>query len=259
MSEDRRKSKDQKLPLPLRTMERSSPKNGSHGVTLNQSSGKRREKRERITIQSSEVCLTVRIANRSLTRRHLRLMLEVLLYEIVESGISLERYLLLVHLYQNLMGQKSEPLDLAIDHERRLCLLSEIIMLDLSEKTFNALGPIRCLTEDLRNEILDNDLIMNKRTYNSRRGHWCPENWLTVRPVEIDSLIERNGYSSRYSSYTKGYGESHPDAHIKKTKPSVELDGEEAKEPEPIRLSELRQLLTLNRLRLKPKGERMEN
>jgi hypothetical protein len=237
-------------------MERPSPTNGSHAVALTQSSMKKRSNRENILILSTDIHLTVRIGNRSLTRRHLRLILDVLLYEIFLEGITLERYLLLVHLYQNLLGQKTEPLDLAVDHERRLCLLSEIIMLDLSDKDFCLGDPIVVLSEELRKEVLSSDLIMSNRTYNSRKYHWAPEKWLTVRPVGIDTLIERSGNSQRYSSYCKGYGESHPSAHLKKTKSSVELDGEDAKEPQVIRLSELSQLLILNRLRLKPKRSR---
>jgi len=181
--------------------------------------------------------------------------LDVLLYEIVQQGMTLARYLLLVHLYENLLGQKTEPLDLQTDHERRLCLLSEIIMIDLSDKSFDHEIPIKLLSEELTKEILDGNLIMSERTYNSRKGHWNPENWLSIRTVGIDSLIERSGNSQRYSSYCKGYGESHPSAHLKKTKPSVELDGVEATEPQAFQLKELKQLLLLNRLRLKPKAK----
>lgn len=238
-----------------RAMERPSPTNGSHGVALNRTRVEKKRTKENILILPTDVHLTVRIANRSLTRRHLRLILDVLLYEIVQQGITLSRYLLLVHLYENLLGQKTDPLDLQIDHERRLCCLSEVIMLDQSGKEFDIELPASVLSEELRKEILEGNLIMSERTYNSRKYHWNPETWLTIRPVGIDSLIERSGNSQRYSSYCKGYGESHPSAHLKKTKSSVELDGEDAKEPIAFRLEELKQLLILNRLRLRPKQE----
>jgi len=244
--------------LPKSQAERSSPTNGSHGVALNQSNSKRLSKRENILLLPTEVHLTVRISNKSLTRRHLRLILETLLYEIFDTGISLEKYLMLVFLYQNLLGQKTEPLDLQTDHERRLCLLTEIVMLDLSAKSFEIGLPMQILSEDLRKEVLENELLMSKRTYNSRKYHWLSENWLLVRPVGIDSLIERSGNSIRYSSYCKGYGESHPSAHFKKTKPSVELDGKDQSEPQVLRLKELQKLLILSRLRLKPKAKRLE-
>jgi len=244
--------------LPKSQAERSSPTNGSHGVALNQSNV-RLSKRENILLLPTEVHLTVRISNKSLTRRHLRLILETLLYEIFDTGISLEKYLMLVFLYQNLLGQKTEPLDLQTDHERRLCLLTEIVMLDLSAKSFEIGLPMQILSEDLRKEILENEILMSKRTYNSRKYHWLSENWLLVRPVGIDSLIERSGNSIRYSSYCKGYGESHPSAHFKKTKPSVELDGKDPSEPQVFRLKELQKLLILSRLRLKPKAKVLEH
>lgn len=243
---------------PQKSLKRPGSPNGSHAVALTQSSVKK-QKIERVTIRTTEVHLTVRIANKSLTRRHFRLILDVLLYEIVNEGISLERYLLLVHMYQTLIGQKLDPLDLNNEHERREILLSEIIMKSLSDKEFEIGLPRQVIPEELRKEILENDLIMTKRTYNSRKGHWNPEFWLSVRPVGIDSIIERNGNSERYSAYCKGYGESHPSAHYKKTRPSAELDGEESKEPQDFRLKELRQLLILTKLNLKPKAPRVKS
>lgn len=232
--------------------------NGSHGVALTQTSQKA-EKSQRVNVQSTEIVLTVRIVNKSLTLRHFRLILDCLIYEIVDSGITLAKMMMLVHLYQQLMSSKSSPLDLNDEHTRRLCLLSEIIIKDISDKEFDHEMPILILTESLRKEIIESDLIMTKRTYMSRKGHWNPENWLIIRPVGIDSFIDRNGNSERYSGYCKGYGESHPSAHYKKTRPSAELDGEEAQDPQPIRLKELSRLIILNKLNLKPKALRRKN
>lgn len=250
-------SDDSELPSQRKVKRPGSP-NGSHGVALTQTNAKSKGS-QRVTIQPTDIHLTVRIANKSLTRRHLRLILDVLLYEIVDDGMTLARFLMLVHLYQQVLGTKLDPLDLHIEHERRLVLLSEIIMKDLSGKDFDHEMPQMVLSENLRKEILNSNLIMNKRTYQSRKGHWRPENWLVIRPVAIDNLIERNGTSERYSAYCKGYGESHPSAHYKKTRPSAELDGEEVTVHQDIRLSELRQLLILTQLNLKPKAKRTKS
>jgi len=231
--------------------------NGSHGVALTQTS--QNAKSQRVNVQSTEIVLTVRIANKSLTIRHFRLILDCLIYEIVDRGITLAKMMMLVHLYQQLMGSKSSPLDLNDEHTRRLCLLSEIIIKDISDKEFDHELPVLILTESLRQEILESNLIMTKRTYMSRKGHWMPEDWLVIRPVGIDSFIDRNGNSERYSGYCKGYGESHPSAHYKKTRPSAELDGEEAQDPQPIRLKELSQLIILNKLNLKPKARKRKS
>jgi len=248
---------DSELPSQGKVKRPGSP-NGSHAVALTQTNAGNR-KSQRVNVQSTDIVLTVRIRNKSLTRKHLRLILDVLLYEIVDSGITLSKMMLLVHLYEQIMGSKLSPLDLNIDHERRVILLTEVIIKDISDKTFDTELPQVVLTESLRQEILLNELIMSKRTYFSRKGHWNPENWLEIRPVGLDSLIERNGNSERYTGYCKGYGESHPSAHYKKTRPSAELDGEDASEPQPIRLKELQQLIILCKLNLRPKSQRRKD
>lgn len=248
---------DSELPSQRKVKRPVSP-NGSHGVALTQTSQKA-AKSQRVNVQSTEIVLTVRIANKSLTVRHLRLILDCLIYEIVDKGITLAKMMMLVHLYQQLMGSEFSPLDLKDEHTRRLCLLSEIIIKDISDREFDHFMPEHVLTESLRKEILESDLIMSKRTYMSRKGHWMAEDWLAIRPVGIDSFIDRNGNSERYSGYCKGYGESHPSAHYKKTRPSAELDGKESSELQPIRLQELSKLIILNKLNLKPKARKRKN
>lgn len=247
---------DSELPSQRKVKRPVSP-NGSHGVALTQTS--QSKKSQRVNVQSTEIALTVRIANKSLTIKHFRLILECLVYEIITDGCTLAKMMLLVHLYQQLMGSKSSPVDLNDQHTRRLCLLSEIIIKDISDKEFDHYMPTIVLTDTLRKEIIESNLIMTKRTYMSRKGHWLPEDWLVIRPVGIDSFIDRNGNSERYSGYCKGYGESHPSAHYKKTRPSAELDGKEAQDQQPIRLKELSELIILNKLNLSPKKKKRQS
>jgi hypothetical protein len=69
--------------------------------------------------------------------------------------------------------------------------------------------------------------LMSSRTYGSRYKTWRPEKFFVVRIVPVDiQFLERRKGSEPYSGYCKGYGESHPSAHSKKTKPSPELDGD---------------------------------
>jgi len=181
-------------------------------------------------------------------------MLECLLFEIVYQGVNLEKYLMMEHLMSLLFGSKSDPLDLQNEHERRLVLLSMIIMRDLREKDFSSLNePLEYLSEEISGEIQLNDLLMNERTYKSRIGYWNPERFLKIRIVSVDTLIDRSGNSERYSSYCKGYGESHPSAHYKKTPPSFELDGKNAKDPSDFSLNEICRLFVLNRLEIRLK------
>jgi hypothetical protein len=69
----------------------------------------------------------------------------------------------------------------------------------------------------------------------------------------VDTIIDRTGNTERYSSYCKGYGESHPSAHNQKTKTSFELDGGDLKDPEDFSLKEIQRLLLLNQLEIRTK------
>jgi len=249
--------------LPTRKAKRLKTPDGSHGVALNPNRN-RKSKNEGINLSiPSDVHLTVRTSNKSLTRKHFRLITEVLLYEILIDGLDLYRYLMMVHLYQNLLGQKPSPFDISSNNpnELRLCLLMEVIMKDVSDKDFvpGEISGKVVLSDSLRNRIIEENLLMSYRTYMSRKVHWRPEAWLLIRPVFVDTLYERNGNSERYSSYCKGYGESHPSAHYKKSKPSAELDGEDPQIPEDFSLQDLRILLILNQLNLRQKKERKKD
>lgn len=83
--------------------------------------------------------------------------------------------------------------------------------------------------------------------------HWRPERFLEVKAVLVDVFMNRSGSSSRYSSYTKGYGESHRSPRRQKTPVSYELDGEETVSVDHIDLSELPFLLYLNVLEVRRK------
>jgi hypothetical protein len=184
-------------------------------------------------------------------------MLECLLYEIVFEGINLDKYLMLEHLMSLLLGAKTDPLELNNENERRLCLLSQIVMRSLRGKEFSSLGePLEYLPEEISQEIDLHQLLQSKRTYNSRKVYWSPQRFLKVRAVSVETLIERSGNTERYSSYCKGYGESHPSAHIKRSPPSFELDGKDDKDPSDFSLMEICKLLILNQLEIRLKFQK---
>lgn len=239
-----------------RKEERLSPENGSHGVALTQSRTAKGKSQSTSDISTS-FHLTVRIANSSLTRKHYRLMLDCLVYEVVTEGINLYQYLMLEHLMSLLLGTKLTPLELSNEHERRVVLLAQILMRDLRGLTFEPYEKTKeFLTEDIVSDLQFYGLVMTKRTYNSRRGLWSPEKYLKIQTVSVDTIIDRSGKTERYSSYCKGYGESHPSAHNQKTKPSFELDGGDFKDPTDFSLEEIQRLLLLNQLELRTKSRR---
>jgi len=233
-------------------LERHVPNDGQHQVTLNPTQYKKGIQSEKPDI-SSEFHFTVGIRNKSLTRKHWRLMLEVCLFETLESGINLFQYMTIEHLMSLLLGQKTDPLDLRNEHERRLTSLSMSILRSVREFEFSPGEKQKIqLSSELKKYISETELLMNRRTYMSRQAFWKPEKWILISAVAVETLFERSGNSERYSSYCKGYGESHKSLHYKKTLPSAELDGEEPN-PREIRLSEYQDLFNLNQLDLKLK------
>lgn len=247
---------DDRVPSHTEQVSRLSTQCGSHGVALTQPrTGKMRNK-NRLTDISTPFYLTVRMSNHSLTKKHIGLILDTLLYEIYQkSEIRLSQFLMVTHLFQILMGEKTEPTELNYRAASRVILVRSLIKA-LSDQEFLSEDMVGVLPEKHRQQALDSGVIISRRTYDSRRVHWKPEKWLAIRSVPVDELIERTGKSERYSSYCKGYGESHPSAHFKSTPPSAELDGEEPGPRVDFSLTELVTLLHLNSLDLAPKKSR---
>jgi len=179
-----------------------------------------------LPINSIEYHLTVRLTHETLSRRELSLLLEVLCYQISHWGANLPMYLALTDIYFRLLGNKRSSKEIKESKIRLSLTLSEIIIhafkgtdLPLSSKEYIMLDSKVC-------KLLVPHL-MTSRTYGSRYKTWRPEKFFVVRTVPVDiQFLERRKYSEPYSGYCKGYGESHPSAHSKKTMPSPELDGD---------------------------------
>jgi len=246
-----------KPPSQRNKVEKTASQDGSHEMTLTQTKSGRVSPKEDFSSIQSAFYLTVRIQNSQLTRKHFRLILDVLIFEAVNEGVDFYRYLLLEQLLTILFGSKLDPLDLSNEHERRVVILTQIILRSLAGKEFSPdmVEKVQ-IEENLKKELQQEQLLMSHRSYMSRRVHWSAETYLKIQAVRIESFLERNKRSSRYSSYTKGYGESHPSAHFKRTSPSAELDGKDDLEPKDISLKEIRKLLVLNSLDLKTKSRR---
>lgn len=171
--------------------------------------------------------LTARVVNKELTTRHLSLILEVLMYQIVYFGCNFAMYLTMIELYQRILGQKREADEINDGKIRLTALLSELIIREFKGNEFS-LDSKEYLVLSGDTAVLLKQYLMSKRTYGSRYKHWRPERWIRIRAVPVVTVFERSKYAQteKYSGYTKGYGESHPSAHRKKTKPSYELDGD---------------------------------
>lgn len=200
---------------------------------------------------STDYQLTVKIRVQ-LTRRQISLLLEILNYQSVHFGINFGMYLTMEHLSSLLIGQKESSLHIRDENERRCCSVSMIILNSVGEIPLYVSEPKR-LPQVVSQALIENKLIMEKRVYGSRYRLWIPENFIQIVAVPLESQFERiKGNSERYSSYCKGYGESHPSAHRQKTKPSPELDGE-SEDKDYVRIAQIPSLLILTQLELRAK------
>lgn len=203
---------------------------GSHDVTLEHTTGVGENLLDQKSIEtklSHDYHLTVRIDNSQLGPRELSLITEVLEYQIVHFGCNLGMYLTLSELYFRLLGQKRKALEVNNGKIRTIATIAEILLVLLGAYEFSADSNIKLvLNSELRNIIAP--FLMTKRTYGSRYRSWRPERFIKIRAVPVEVIFERSSAdrSKRYSGYTKGYGESHGNAHKFKTKPSAELDGD---------------------------------
>lgn len=197
----------------------------SHGVTLDRPFGMEKEGSVSSSSTSIEYHLTIQLTNNSLSRKELSLLLDVLNYQAVHFGVNLNMQLAIYELYFRLLGNKREAKEIRENHIRLTLTVSELILriLRKSDTSLGSNGVL--LIADRFKELLEKGL-MTKRTYGSRYRTWRPENFLKVRIVPVDiQFLKRRTDSEPYSSYCKGYGESHPSAHRQSLKPSAEYNG----------------------------------
>jgi len=169
-----------------------------------------------------------------LTRKQATLLAGQCLYEVLAEGIGISDWMVLEFLFNFLLGNKLDPLNLKDPKELELSLVLKVILLsgtwlDLEEKVQ--------IPEDIRSIILNSRWIPSERTYQSRKAQYEIKKYLKLRIVNVDTLFERSKGTTRYSSYCKGYGESSPTGRRQKTRPSAELDGEEDSKSEVVSIN----------------------
>jgi len=177
---------------------------------------------------SSDYHLTVSLLVR-LERREISLLLGVLSYQATHFGVTFPMYLCLLHLNEILIGNKIRASEIKDRYQRLSVELSQLIIRDLAGQELEFGRPLR-LSEKTYKIIIQSKVLMTYDTYKSRVNHWRPENFLALKTVPVDVIIERSGNSVRYTSYCKGYGEGTGTARRGKTPSSFELDGEETPE-----------------------------
>jgi len=201
----------------------------SHQMTLHRPFGEKETGSLHTT--SIEYHLTIQLTHTTLTRRELSLLLEVLNFQAVNFGVNFTMAMALYDLYFRLLGSKSNSTEIKESRIRLTVTVTEVILKLLKNKDLSLEADTFLEIPSKFKELLSKGL-MSKRTYGSRYRTWRPEKYLKVRIVPVDiQFLKRSDNTSRYSSYCKGYGESHPSAHSQKLKPSAEYDGDTVLDP----------------------------
>jgi len=183
---------------------------------------------ELISSLQSDYHLTVQLKLR-LERRQVSLLLGILCYQSVHFGVNFQMYLQLLHLNEILIGNKVRASEIKDRYERLSVELSQVIIRDLAGQTLSFNDFVQ-LSEKTYQLVIRSKALMTKDVFKSRFVHWRPENFLGLKTVPVDVIIERSGNSVRYTSYCKGYGEGTGTARKGRTPECFELDGEEAPE-----------------------------
>jgi len=134
--------------------------------------------------------------------------------------------LAMYELYFRLLGNKRTSTEISESYIRKTLTVTEIILRSLRNTDLSLWTEQGYYLPESTTKILEHGL-MTKRTYGSRYRSWRPEKFMKVRIVPVDiQFLNRRKDTEPYSSYCKGYGESHPSAHRKSLKPSAEYDGD---------------------------------
>ena len=206
------------------SLEETSRPDGSHVVTLTPGLGFLENPVSLSEYISTEYNLTASVPNSSLSIRDLSLLLEVLSFHIVHYGANFSMILALTELSLRISGGRKEH-EISDSKIRQTVSVSQIILKELHDSQFSLYsGDFVAVRSEIKELLMP--YLMSKRTYGSRFRHWRPEKFIKIKAVPVSILYERTPHKTeRYSGYTKGYGESHGNAHKFKTKPNFELDG----------------------------------
>jgi len=201
---------------------------------------------ELLSVQSLEYHLTVK-TQIELSRKQAALLLGVLNYQATHFGINFGMWMGMEYLLNLLMGKKTHPSEIKDKIIRDVVFATYLILMSIDGKSLS-LWDLNVVPNQLTRKLEEEGLLMTQRSYGSRFATYRPENLLEISTVPVNIRFDRQkGISNRYSSYCKGYGESHPSAHRQKTKPSFELDGEK-EEKDFLNLQEISNLLILTQL-----------
>lgn len=180
---------------------------------------------------SSEILWTVR-TKVTMTRYQKAMVLKYLVCEAVVDGHwTWENWFMGFSLFSDLFGSKDRNLRSIRDKYDRHLAVYTLLCLRFIESS----------DEETRKEVLQVfqeqrlSISLSRRVQFALKPRWRADRWLSIKTEPVESLMERVKNSVRYSGYCKGYGEGGSLAtRRRKSKPTLELDGDERIQPEII-------------------------
>lgn len=216
---------------------------------------------DELSSNSMEFHMTISTRITSMSPKQASMLLSVCCFRAVHIGIDFTLYLAMEFLYNTLWKSGHDPLETQSDKIRKTLLLSDVILGSV-RGDWTTMNEYEKLPDEVIDKILTLEWLPSDRTFNSWRKHWDLEKYLKVKIVPVESLLNRNKYSTaeRYSGYTRGYGNDGSPASPGKTKPSAELDGDYSEKPPPqLSLQEFEEYQTVIQLIEYSRARRRQN
>lgn len=209
---------------------------------------------------STQVHWTVRLRVTTMSQRTASILLKVLVVQFILSGIDLTGYLAVEYLVNFVQKGKKDPLEIYDEKDRQAVMLGTLILAAI-RGTWMTLDERIKISPALAQEVVDTGWLPDKRTWNSWRQYHNPRSFLEILTVPMDLYDERDTSTTRYSGYTKGYGNGGHISRTKKTPYDSELDGEDTdRDPPDFNLLEIEQynhiLFSIEREKLQRRDER---
>lgn len=207
-----------------------------------------------------EYQMTVQTTIENLTTKQASILLMVCNVRAVQEGVDHSLYLVMEFLYTFLLRSKLSPMEYKEEKGKQTLLVCNLI-LQVIRGTWLSLEERERLPQEVVDQITQTGWLPTKQTFKSWETYYEVRKFFRVRTVPLDTFMNPERNSERYSSYCKGYGEGGSLARVQKTPFSAELDGESGGNDSEIRLSLLEithynQILnTIEKWRNQPKEE----
>lgn len=182
---------------------------------------------------------TVRFKVIEMNKRKAAILLKVLMYDFLAHGLDLSGYIAAEFLVHYIMGGKLDPLEIYDERDRQAALLGNLILASI-RGTWMSLDERIKLPPTVIQGILDSGWMPDKRTWSSWKQFYNVRSFIEILTVPLEQYNEREIDTSRYNSYTKGYGNGGHISRVQKTPIDPEIDGESTdRDPPVFRLQEI--------------------